>query len=882
MQSPSRAQFFAIAANLMRQILVNHAKHHRAAKRGGGNKVALEEGAAVVQPRGVDLIALDDGLGQAGTARPAAKPDRGAAILWRIDRRRDRGGAGRLRHHGQARLAYRQGRTASPTRGRRSGAGGAAVTPERWQQVKEVLEAAWERDAAERGGFLDQACADDPELRSDVEALLASDETPREFLAAPAMDLAEIGEATLAGGVEQVPEKYSQLGAYRILGRIGSGGMGEVYRVADVNLGREVALKVLPAGTARILTNWNVSAVKLAPLPPSITRILSLSIPWSRPRAFTSSLWSWSRARHLQELVVAEGLPVERIIEIALPLADALAAAHDKGLIHRDLKPANIMITHNGRVKVLDFGVAQIFETAGPSAPGSSFGDTRTGMVIGTPAYMSPEQISGRELDQRTDIFSLGIILYELATGHRPFHGVTTMELAASILRDAPQPISGASSGFPVEFTEVIWQCLEKDPAKRIQTARLLASALQQMRLQERSYGSRPASSTPVVADEGFWIAVLPFRHSGEDPSIEALAEGLAEGIITGLSRFSYLRVIAQASTLKYASHASDLRANAKELGARYVMEGSIRKAGSNCRLAVQLSDVTTATHLWAETFDRPFRSDDIFALQDQLIPRIVSTVADQNGVLPRSMSNILAQRGSGPFSPYEASLRAFRYFVNLKPQEHAEVRDILEAAVAVAPQHSDCQALLSVVSWSEYANGFNPRPDPLGRAIRAARLAVESGPTNHLAHTALAYTLFMQKDLRAFRPAAERSLELNRMDGTTAGFLGMLIAYSGDWDHGCAVLERAMQLNPNHPRWYYCGLFYNAYRKRDYAAALEIAFRIDMPGNFYSFMTQGLRLRAVGTKRIRAQSDRQHVGHPPRPRLRSGTPRRAEQMVTV
>jgi len=328
---------------------------------------------------------------------------------------------------------------------------------------------------------------------------------------------------------------------------------------------------------------------------------------------------------------------------------------------------------------------------------------------------------------------------------------------------------------------------------------------------------------------------VLPFKFTGANTEVAALAEGLSEEIVTGLSRFSYLRVISRGSTLRYASATDDVRAVGKTLGARYVMEGSLRLAGSTLRVAVQLVDASTGAHLWAETYDRPLRAEDIFALQDDLAPRIVSTVADQYGALVHSMSESLRGRSATQYSAHEAMLRLFGYLERMTPEEHSEVRGILEAAVAAAPGHSGCHAALSAIYWQEYANGYNVRPDPLGRAHAAARQAVAVGPTNHLAHSNLATVLFFQKDFLAFRPVAERGLALNTMDTSTTALLGSLIAYAGDWEYGLDVLERAAQLNPHHPGWYHFPAFHYAYHRQDYRGALASALKFNMPGYFFT-----------------------------------------------
>jgi tetratricopeptide (TPR) repeat protein len=263
-------------------------------------------------------------------------------------------------------------------------------------------------------------------------------------------------------------------------------------------------------------------------------------------------------------------------------------------------------------------------------------------------------------------------------------------------------------------------------------------------------------------------------------------------------------------------------------------MQGSLRQSGTKLRLAVQLVDTTSGANLWAENFERNFSPDALFELQDELVPRIVSTVADQYGALVHSMSESLRGRSAGEYSAHEAVLRAFGYQERFTSEEHAEVREILEAAIARSPGHSDCLAELSCVYWHEHVFGYNPRPDPLGRAHAAAQRAVESAPSSHFAHFALATSFFFRKDFPAFRPAAERALALNRMDSSTAALLGTMIAYAGDWEYGLGLVERAMQLNPHHPGWYRYVVLTDAYRRRDYREALAGALKINMPGYYW------------------------------------------------
>jgi TolB-like protein len=340
--------------------------------------------------------------------------------------------------------------------------------------------------------------------------------------------------------------------------------------------------------------------------------------------------------------------------------------------------------------------------------------------------------------------------------------------------------------------------------------------------------------SGAVRADEGFWVAVLPFKYSGSNTDLTALAEGLTEEIVTGLSRFSYLKVIARSSTSRYASDSHDVRSAGKELGARYVMEGSLRQAGTKLRLAVQLVDAVSGAHLWAENYERIFSPEAVFELQDELVPRIVSTVADAHGVLPRSMSEVVRSRNPEELSPYEAVLRSFGYSERATADELAAALSGLESAVRKAPTYGDAWAMLALLCVQDYAQGFKLQPDSLTKGLTAAHRAVEAAPSNHLAYGGLAQALFFQKELQGFRNAAERSVALNSMDGDSIAFLGELLTYAGDWERGLTLAGRAKQLNPHHPGWYWYADFYNAYRQGDYRGALNFALKVNLPGHWF------------------------------------------------
>ncbi|MGH9364442.1 MAG: hypothetical protein ACRD1B_04140, partial [Thermoanaerobaculia bacterium] len=364
----------------------------------------------------------------------------------------------------------------------------------------------------------------------------------------------------------------------------------------------------------------------------------------------------------------------------------------------------------------------------------------------------------------------------------------------------------------------------------------------------ERARSSADVSGA-ARADEGFWVAVLPFKSSGGSADLTALAEGLSEEVVAGLSRFSYLRVITSGSTQRYADQAPDLRVVGKELGSRYVMNGNLRQVGARLRVAVQLVDATTGAQLWAETYERPFAAEAVFELQDELVSRIVSTVGDPHGVLPHNMSESLRSKVPVQLSPYEAVLRSFAFGYRRTAEEHAAVRAGLERAVQQAPDYADAWAMLSLTYAEEYAHGFNLRPDPLGRTLQAARRAADAAPSNAMAYNALARAMFFRKEFQAFRAAAEQAIALNPLNSPTLAGLGSMTAYAGDWEHGCALVERALQLNPRHPGWYWFALFFNAYRKGDYRGAVNVALKLNLPDFFVTHETLAAAYGQLGER---------------------------------
>jgi non-specific serine/threonine protein kinase len=635
------------------------------------------------------------------------------------------------------------------------------------------------------------------------------------------------------------------LSHYRIVSKLGAGGMGEVWLAQDTRLDRKVALKLLPAeftrDAERVRRFTQEAKAASALNHPNIISVYDIG-ECETGRFIVMELVA---GRTLRSVIAADN-SIETLFTLGRQMARALSAAHAAGITHRDIKPDNIMVRDDGYVKMLDFGLARLLPTTASDPEAATLAQQTTpGTVMGTLAYMSPEQASGQTASPPSDVFALGIVLYELATRRHPFKSETMIGYLHAITSQSPPSLTSVKSELPAELDDLILRMLEKEAINRPSAAEV-AQALQEIERHGTSKAfsvrsakdqvsktSTPTNSGATREGEGFWVAVLPFKYPGANADLEALAEGLSEDIVTGLSRFSYLRVIARSSTFRFTSESADVRSAGKELGARYVMEGSLRQAGSSLRVSVQLVDAGTGAHLWAETYDRQFRSEEIFALQDDLVPRIVSTVADINGVLPRSMSEAVWSRSPDELSPYEAVLRSFRYFDRITPEELTSGRSCLELAVEKAPTYGDAWAMLALLCVQDYAQGFNLQSDSLKQGTTAAQRAVEAAPSNHLAYFSLAQAHFFQKELQSFRNAAERAVALNPMDGNSLAFVGELLTYVGDSERGLALASRAKQFNPNHPGWFWYADYFDAYRQGDYRRALSLILKANLPNHW-------------------------------------------------
>jgi TolB-like protein len=343
-----------------------------------------------------------------------------------------------------------------------------------------------------------------------------------------------------------------------------------------------------------------------------------------------------------------------------------------------------------------------------------------------------------------------------------------------------------------------------------------------------------PAEDPLLALPTGPVVAVLPFENLSRDPDQEYFSDGLTEDIITALSRFKDLFVIARNSTFRYKGQAVDVRQLKKELGARYVLEGSVQRAESRLRVTAQLLDAKDGTHLWAESYDRELSASNIFEVQDEITEKVVGTIAGSFGVISRARFAEVQEKPTDHIDAYEAVLKFGAYIKdNVTPVEHARVRDALERAVKSDPSYADAWASLSIVYSDEYRWDYNPQPKPLDRALEAARRAVACDATSQLAHQALAGAYFWRHELDAFFAEAERAIALNPNNPQTLAYVGLSLRHVGD-ERGLVLVRRAMELDPFHPTWFHFPVAAYHFDRGEYEEALAAARKIDIPGYFY------------------------------------------------
>ena len=526
----------------------------------------------------------------------------------------------------------------------------------------------------------------------------------------------------------------TRLGPYEVIAPLGAGGMGEVYRARDTRLGREVAVKVMREGAlhdADARRRFRGEAIALCRLShPNVAAVFDVGTEEGTDYLVMELIPGASLAERLRE----EPLPAAEILPISLQLAEGLAAAHAAGIVHRDLKPANIRVTPEGRLKVVDFGLALELE------PSVSLEDMATvtlpGQVAGTLAYMAPEVLNGARADTRSDVFSLGVVLYELATGHHPFPVGSAIELLNAIANRTAASPRALRPELPEGFDAVILSAMQREPSRRPASAGEVLAALQMVAGGGtlRRAAKAPSRSTRARIRS---LVVLPLDNLSGDPAQDFFADGMTEALIADLAKIDGLRVISRTSAMRYKGARRPLPEIGAELGVDAVVEGAVVRAGGRVRITAQLIHAATDTHLWADSYDRDL--SDVLTLQSEAARAIAAEIRIK--LSPRAKARLESAPRVNP-EAYEAYLRGRHHLTRRTEEALLNAADYFRHAIDLDPTYAlayvglaDVHNLLGYWSYRTPAEAFP-------RSKAAARRALELDPGVGEAHISLAYAL--------------------------------------------------------------------------------------------------------------------------------------------
>jgi TolB-like protein/Tfp pilus assembly protein PilF len=622
----------------------------------------------------------------------------------------------------------------------------------------------------------------------------------------------------------------TRLGPYEILAPLGKGGMGEVYRARDTRLGREVAVKVLPAslstdpdrlhrfeGEARAASALNHS---------NILTVHDFGSERGAPYVVTELL----DGETLRDRLSGGRLPARKALDYAAQVARGLAAAHEKGIVHRDLKPENLFVTKDGRVKILDFGLAKLTHPEASGAPltqaPTETRGTEPGVVMGTVGYMSPEQVRGQLADHRSDIFSFGAVLYETLTGERAFRGDTAVETMNAILKEDPPELARTVDEIPPSLERIVRRCLEKIPDERFQSARDLAFALAETQIAPTAVGHISGPSPRrgrllVRSALGFaalliallainapklrrqWmrtaeasrvrsLAVLPLENLSGDPEQEFFADGMTEALIADLGKIRALRVISRTSAMRYKGSKKSLPEIARDLDVDAIVEGSVLQSGGRVRITAQLIQAATDRHLWSESYERDLR--DILTLQSDVAQAIAKEI--RIAVSPQEQARLAKNRRVDPEA--HRSYLLGRYWWNKRSAEgFQKALQYFEQAIAKDPTFAAAYAGLSDTYSSLGYYVLRPR-EAFPKARAAAAKALELDDTLAEVHASFGNIAFVYDwNWVAAEKSLKRSIELSPGYAPAHHWYSLLLSALGRLDEASAEIRRALELDP-------------------------------------------------------------------------------------
>jgi len=709
------------------------------------------------------------------------------------------------------------------------------MTPARFQTIEEIFLAAVEQEPEQVSGFLDTACEGDAALRREVEALLTSDQQAGRF-----MQSSPVGLATKIIQNEQADSLVGQtIGHYKISEPIGTGGMGEVYLATDITAGRKAALKLLPlhfTGDAERLRRFQQEAHAVVGLNhPNILTVYEIGEDHSIHYIASELI----EGETLREGLAHGPMQLSEAVDVAIQVASALAAAHQSGIVHRDIKPENIMLRPDGYVKVLDFGIAKLAEqevpTTMPRDQALLLVETNLGAVLGTVRYMSPEQACGEHVDQSTDIWSLGVVLYEMLTGQTPFTGDTPGEVMSSILKKEPPPLTRYVADAPAELQQIISKTLRKDREERYHSTHELLEALKNLRhkLEVEAELKRSTAAplwlrwvqSPValvlillvaalaLALPFYWhrnvtttsppaksIAVLPFENLSEEKANAYFADGVQDEILTKLAGISDLKVISRSSTAKYKSKPEDLKRVAHELGVATVLEGSVQKAGDKARVNVQLLDAQLDTHLWAKSYDRDLK--DVFAVESEVAQETADALQAK---LSPSEANALAAPITRDSEAYDLFLRG-EYEQNqaseaVKTELFHRAQSFYRQALAQDPTFALAYAHLAYSRLYQHWFIAPLASAQLAEVKADIERALAIAPALSDGHLALGVFYYWgYRDYDAALKELDRAIELQPSSSNGRLYRAAIYRRRGELKQTLVEFQRAAELNPRDP----------------------------------------------------------------------------------